>query len=147
MTLRLADLCARTEQCRFDLNRKIRMAGLSADAAERILNNLTERKFLDDSRFARAYARDKARFSGWGVHKIRQGLILKHIPSADISAALESIDPKDYIESLKRVALNKAKSLDMTSTEDVRKLYRHLMTKGYESKFISKIVNYLRKDR
>lgn len=144
MRLRLADLCARTEQCEADLRDKIRRAGLPADATERILTVLREQKFLDESRFACAYARDKARIAGWGTRKIRQGLAAKHISSSDISRALTSIDRREYIESFKRAALAKARSLDLADPADVQKLYRHLASRGFESSLISKGISSLK---
>lgn len=146
MRLRMADLCARTEQCSADLREKMRRAGLASDAIERILSALKEQKFLDDSRFARAYARDKSRFAGWGVMKIRQGLAAKRIPAPDIAQGIAAIDRREYIDAFKRAALAKARSLDLTEPTDVQKLYRHLASRGYESTLITKIVGFLRKD-
>lgn len=142
--MRLADLCARTEQCSADLRGKMLRAGLGRDAIERILEKLKERKFLDEARFARAYARDKARFSGWGIMKIRQGLAAKRIPSDLIDEGIAAIDRHGYIEALKRSALSKARQLDMSTPDGAQKLFRHLATRGYETSLISKIVNYLR---
>lgn len=147
MRLRMAELCARTEQCAFDLREKMRRARLPETAIDRILDSLRERKFLDEARFARAYAQDKVRLSGWGVHKIRQGLALKRISPELTSEAIAAIDRREYIESFKRVALTKAKSLDLTATEDIQKLYRHLASKGYETSLITKLISFLRKDQ
>lgn len=144
MRLRLAGLCSRIEQCSHDLRRKILNAGLSATQAEEILLFLREGKFLDDTRFARAYASDKARFSGWGVLKIRGGLMAKQIPADIIEAALGSIDRREYIEAFKRAASAKARSLDLSLPEDAARLYRHLASRGYEPALISKAVSSLR---
>ncbi len=145
--MRLADLCARSEQCESDLRRKIRLAGLTTDEADRIIEALQSGKFLDDARFARAYARDKVRFAGWGAAKIRMGLAAKRITGTLATQAIEAIDRREYIDALKRAALAKARSLDLTSREDVQKLYTHLAQRGFESQLISRITDYLRKDR
>lgn len=147
MRMRMADLCARTEQCASDLRTKMKHGGMTDEQTERILQSLRDNHFLDEARFARAYARDKARFAGWGVMKIRQGLAAKRIPSNLISEGIASIDRQEYIDSLKRAATSKARTLNLTQREDVLKLYRHLATKGYESTLISKIVTFLRKDQ
>ncbi|MBR5074717.1 MAG: RecX family transcriptional regulator [Bacteroidales bacterium] len=41
---------------------------------KQIVNSLVKDKYIDDSRFAKAYTRDKLRFSKWGPEKILQGL-------------------------------------------------------------------------
>lgn len=144
MRLRMADLCSRTEQCADDLRKKMRRAGMSADATERILDFLTEQKFLDEARFARAFARDKVRFAGWGSRKIRMALIAKHLSPADIAEGLVAIDRKDYIDALKRAALAKSRTLDLTDYADIQKLYRHLASKGFEPTLITRLTDYLR---
>ena len=49
---------------------------LEADTsgAEKVVDELVREKYIDDSRFARAYTRDKLRFSKWGPEKILRGL-------------------------------------------------------------------------
>ena len=41
---------------------------------KQIINGLVKDKYIDDSRFAKAFTRDKLRFSKWGPDKIRIGL-------------------------------------------------------------------------
>ena len=41
---------------------------------EEIISSLKKDKYMDDSRFARAFTRDKLRFSKWGPEKILRGL-------------------------------------------------------------------------
>lgn len=142
--MRLADLCARSEQCESDLVRKMRLWGLSGSAISDIIDTLKREKFLDDSRFARAYARDKARFSKWGRNKIRAGLSAKRISSADIAEGLASIDVEEYNCALRSAALTKARPLDLNRSEDVRKLYAHLLSRGYESSLIQQVIREIK---
>ena len=142
--LRLADLCARSEQCESDLMRKLRLWGLSASSAANVISDLRKGRFVDNSRFAGAFARDKARFSKWGRNKIRQGLLAKGISSEDIKEGLASIDEEDYLESLTSVASAKARALDLGKAEDLRKLYAHLLSRGYESTYIQPVIRKLK---
>lgn len=41
---------------------------------KQIVNSLVKDKYIDDSRFAKAFTRDKLRFSKWGPDKIMTGL-------------------------------------------------------------------------
>ena len=43
-------------------------------AIEQIIASLVKDKYIDDSRFAKAFTRDKLRFCGWGPEKILRGL-------------------------------------------------------------------------
>ena len=65
----MAGLCAKFEQCPYDIMAKLRKFGLTAEDAGEVLDSLREQKFVDEARYARSFARDKVRFSGWGRSK------------------------------------------------------------------------------
>lgn len=136
MLLRMAGLCAGAEQCAADIRSKILKKGFSPAEAEKMLAYLIANKYIDESRFSRAYAVDKVRFSGWGRMKVRMGLRGKGMPDAVISQALDYIPENEYSEALQKVLLAKAKSLDLTDVKDRQKLYRHLASRGFESQLI-----------
>lgn len=138
LRLRMADLCARSEQCAFDILTKLSRAGLTQGQAHEIIQYLEDHKFISEQRFAKAFTRDKIRFSGWGRHRIRVALAAKRISTAIISEALKEIETDsalaaDYQAALERVSLTKAKNLDLTEYEGRRKLYRFLTSRGFES--------------
>lgn len=136
MLVRMAGLCAGAEQCAVDIRSKILKQGFSPEDADRMLKYLQANKYIDDSRYARAYAVDKVRFSGWGRMKIRMGLRAKGMSDSIISQALEYIPEKDFAEALEKVLLAKARSLDLKDVKDRQKLYRHLASRGFESDHI-----------
>lgn len=138
--LRMADLCARGEHCSFEIREKLRKMHLPAASTEEIISYLVANRYVDDSRFARAFARDKVKFSGWGRNKIRMALAMKHLPAVDIREALEEIDAEEYQNALNRAAQAKAKGLDLTDYNDKAKLFRHLASRGFEPAAISKAV-------
>ncbi len=141
MKLRLAGLCARSEQCEYDLRQKIFKAGLSGAAADEIIEFLRTNRYLDERRYATAYCRDKVRFAGWGRRKIRQGLAAKRVPAAIINEGLESIDSKEYVEAIKRVGIAKARTLNLSVAEDRAKFYRYLASRGFETELIGKLAD------
>ncbi len=136
MLLRMAGLCAGAEQCAADIRSKILKKGFSAAEAEKMVAYLIANKYIDDSRFARAYAVDKVRFSGWGRMKVRMGLRGKGMSDSIISQALGYIPENEYSEALQKVLMAKAKSLDLADVKDRQKLYRHLASRGFESQLI-----------
>ena len=78
---RLRRQCSRREYCSADILKK---AGDALDGdrngAKEILDVLVADKYVDDLRYATAYAREKAMISGWGETKIRYMLSSKGIP-------------------------------------------------------------------
>lgn len=148
LKMRMASLCARSEQCVYDISLKLRRAGLNSQETESIIKFLIDNRFLSDERFAVHFASYKTRFSGWGRYKIQQALKAKRINSSLIQKAVEEIDPKDSEEALSRALANKAKSLDLTKKEDAMKLYRHLMGRGFESdRVLPEIKSLIKKAR
>ena len=145
--VRLAGMCVRAEQCRHDIVEKLKKADIPVADKRAILAELIEGKFIDDSRYARSFARDKVRLAGWGRRKVSQALRLKRIADADISSALEEIEDDEYAEVLMKVARRKAASLDLAVYEDCAKLYRHLISRGFESNLITTVVKQLRAEQ
>lgn len=136
MLVRMAGLCAGAEQCSSDIRAKILKQGFSVDEAEKMVSYLQQNRYIDDGRYARAYAVDKVRFSGWGRMKVSMGLRAKGLGDADIAHALEYIPETDYKEALQKAMATKARALDLYDVKDRQRLYRHLASRGFESQFI-----------
>lgn len=136
MLVRMAGLCAGAEQSAADIRSKILKQGFSTEEAERMIAYLQRNRYLDDERYARAYAVDKVRFSGWGRMKVRMGLRAKGMADSVIVQALEYIPEADYEETIGKVMRSKAKGLDITEVKDRQKLYRQMAARGFESQMI-----------
>ncbi len=76
---RMQTLCAKSEQCSFDIAQKLKRAGLSGADIKQTIASLTASRFIDDTRYARAFAADKVRFSHWGRRKISFALDRKSV--------------------------------------------------------------------
>ena len=137
---RMAGLCAKSEQCTFDINTKLFKAGLPKEKREEIIEYLTENRYLDDARFARSFSSYKVRFAAWGRRKIRMALAAKRISSELISEALDNIDEKDYLAAAARVTEAWKKETDLTDREQKAKLFRRLMSRGFESDIIKQVL-------
>lgn len=135
---RMAGLCAKSEQCTYDIRVKLYKAGLTGDKRDEIIKYLTANRYLDDARFARSFASYKVRFSSWGKRKIRMALAAKRIATDLITAALEQIDEEEYREALIRALNSGKKELDPSDREQRSRLYRKLLARGFESDLILK---------
>lgn len=141
---RMADLCARSEQCEADIRQKLYRLGLKSGEVQEIVSKLISQSFIDNARYARAFANDKCRFSAWGRNKIRVGLIAKRICAADIAQALDALDPAEYNDALRRTAAAKARGMDFEGPdgrENRLKLFRHIISRGFESDLASKAIS------
>lgn len=139
---RLETLCARSEQCTFDLRRKLYRWGVGQRDADRIVASLERNRFVDDARFAHAYVLEKVRCSRWGRVKVRVGLLAKRIDRDIIDEAMEEeIDEREYRDNLLEVMRAKRRTVeDADSYEGKTRLFRYGISRGYESAEVVKVL-------
>ncbi|MBR4338742.1 MAG: RecX family transcriptional regulator [Bacteroidaceae bacterium] len=136
---RLSARCSTAELCLSDIHRKLDATELTDEEKERIIRRLLDEGYVDEARYARAFVRDKFRFSGWGRVKIAQGLHAKQISSADIQEALKEIDDDDYRRALRDAIVAKRRTLRGASDYETNaKLIRFAQSRGYEMAVILK---------
>ena len=88
--------CSRMESCSRDIYRKaLKALDGDAEAADRLVASLVADRFVDDLRYASAFAREKASLQGWGPVKITFQLRGKGIPDETIREALAEIDTEN----------------------------------------------------
>ncbi|MCM1109950.1 MAG: RecX family transcriptional regulator [Clostridium sp.] len=139
--VRLETLCADSEQCTANLLAKLRRWGVSASDASEIVDSLVDRRFVDDRRFAMAYARDKMRFGRWGRAKIRVGLYAKRIPAPLIDEALEALDDDLYSKVCLATLRSRVRSASLPGDYDGRtRLYRFGLQRGFEPALLSELI-------
>lgn len=140
---RLELQCAKAEMCSCEALEKMKRWGLSSRDAESVLDSLTSRRFIDDSRYASAFVRDRYRFKRWGRRKIAYALSLKRIPRPVIQTALESIDVAEYETILRGLIRTRIGMMDASvakSFEGRTKLFRMAVSRGYEPELIARIL-------
>lgn len=142
---RLRGLCSRREYCVEDVLKKA-TDGLEGDraAAQEVVDVLVKEKYVDDLRYASAYARDKAAIQGWGEVKIRYMLSAKGVPRDVIDKALQEIDQNKADSRLEKLLQNKFKSLK-DDPQCRLKLLRFALGRGYSYDEVSKVVDSLMK--
>lgn len=147
LKLRIAGLCAGSEQCEADIRKKLAATSLSRQETDDLISFLQQQNFINENRFAKAFSRDKVRFSGWGKAKIKAALQMKRISSRAISEGIGSIDNNDYLEAIKRAGKAKARNLNLSSPKDTAKFIRHLHSRGFESSLIFQLLEAMRISR
>jgi len=136
--------CAYQERSQQEVRDKLYEWGLWPQAVENIISGLIEDNFLNEQRFANAYALGKFRQKQWGRAKIKQGLKFKKVPEVLIKKALQGIENDDYMRALQKILEKKAKLLTEKDTYKKNyKLKQYAMGRGYESDLIADVLKEL----
>ena len=78
---------------RDELRSRLLRKGHEEQDVEGVLETLVADGLLDDAEFARCYVADKRGLSGWGVQRIRRGLVALGVAGEVIDAALGNAGP------------------------------------------------------
>lgn len=129
---RLEALCSRAEHSSGEMLRKMAVWGLPEEARERVVEQLRRGRYVDDERYARAFARDKARYDKWGRRKIDQALMQKGVSESVRRLALGEIPDSLYSASLRPLLEQKLRALKAKSGYEMYcKLMRFAAGRGY----------------
>ena len=118
--LRLAALCAQAEHCEYEMQEKMRRWEIADDAQARVMQRLITERYVDDERFARAFANDKVKYNKWGRRKVEQAMWLKHIAEDIRQRVLDSIDDEEYIAILRPLLQQKRRSVKAHNDYELR---------------------------
>ncbi|MBO5108546.1 MAG: RecX family transcriptional regulator [Bacteroidales bacterium] len=144
---RMRGLCSRREYCRQDIMKKVLAAlGGDADEAGRIMDRLVEENYIDDLRYASAFARDKSSIAGWGATKIRYMLAAKGIDRETIAAALQEVDEGKASDRLEKLLSAKVRSLK-DDPQCRMKLLRFALGRGYQYDEAAEVIDRLLNER
>jgi len=133
--------CAYQDRCTFEVLQKLRDWGVDEERIPKIVESLTEDKFLNDDRYTVSFVSSKFRLKHWGRIKIAYELRLKKIPSELIFSALESIDENEYASTLQTLITRKSKEVkDTDAFRKKQKVARFLISKGFESELVFKMM-------
>lgn len=142
---RMRNLCSLREYCRSDIMKKA-LTALEGDKekAEKVVDKLVEEKYIDELRYASAFARDKSSLAGWGETKIRYMLSSKGITRDVISQALEDIDDSKAKNRLEKLMENKYRTLK-DDPQCKLKMLRFGLGRGYGYEEVSETLDSLMK--
>lgn len=138
---RLQAQCVRREYCVSDITAKaVKALDGDREAAQAVVDALVADRFVDNLRYASAFAREKASLSGWGPVKIRYALAAKGIARETMAEALEEIDGASADRKMETVLRTKYRTL----AEDPQcrlKLLKFGLGRGYEYEDIRQLVD------
>ena len=140
--LTLAALCAQAEHCQWEMVEKMRKWDIPEEAQARIMERLVKERYVDDERFARAFAKDKVRYNKWGRRKVEQALWQKHIDEDIRKNVLNEIDDEEYLSVLRPLLKQKRKSIKAQNDYELnQKLMRFALGRGFTFDIIKQCID------
>jgi regulatory protein len=133
--------CAYQERCHQEVRAKLIEYGLSRGDVDELIADLITEGYLNEERFAKAFAGGKFRMKKWGRIKIEHELERKGLTPGCIRAGLREIDEVQYLETLRQLLLLKSGQID-AENEFVRKdkLASYAIQKGYEAELVWRLL-------
>lgn len=134
--------CAYQERSQYEVRGKLIEWGCYGDDLEEVIVVLIDGNFLNEERFAKAYAGGKFRMKQWGRLKIKQGLQLKKISSYCIKKGLETISDEDYEQTLLHLLEKKKGEISEKNPLKLQyKLAAYLQSRGFEPELVWALIN------
>lgn len=118
-----------------EMKKYLKQRAENADDADRVLQRLRERNYIDDARYARDYARAHAQTRKQGKFRIARELRTRGVPDRHIEAALEAVFADTDETALVRARMAR-KLRDVRGPLDEKKrasIYRSLLRAGFSA--------------
>lgn len=133
--------CAYQERSHHEVKKKLYDYGLRTDEVDELLSKLITDGFVNEERFAKAYAGGKFRMKKWGRLKIEQELNALGLSRRCISSGMKEITDDDYQETLRHL-LEKKNNLVTETDSFVRrdKLAKYAIGRGYEPDLVWRLI-------
>ena len=135
--VKAAKYCAYQERSHQEVRDKLYEWGLWKKDVEEIILQLITDGYLNEERFAIAFAGGKFRIKKWGRIKIRIELKKKSVSDYCIKKALGEIDDREYIRTMKEIIEKKLKGFRSYKLQ-VRnyKIAQYVISRGYEPELV-----------
>ena len=135
---RIRKWCAFQERSHFEARRKLLSFGMTNAEAERTVAALISENYINEERFAIAYAGGHFRLKQWGRARIKSGLREHRVSEPCITAALKQIEKHDYERAVHKLAARKLQSIPgIDRRRKYQTTYRYLVGRGFEPELVS----------
>ncbi|NBP70301.1 MAG: RecX family transcriptional regulator [Cytophagia bacterium] len=146
--IKLYRFCAYQERCHQDVETKLHDLGIRGDEADEVIHHLISEGFLNEERFAKAFANGKFRQKQWGRLKITNELEQRNLSRHCIQAGLREIGDDEYVATLKNLLSKKAPGIEADNVFTLRdRLSRYALQKGFEADIVWRELKVLFPDK
>lgn len=141
---KLRHYCGYQDRSHAEVKSKLYELGVRKVEHDEMIATLIEEDYLNEERFAIAFAGGKFRMKQWGRVKIKYELKLKQVSEYNIKKAMKEINEEQYLKTLNELAAEKYD--DLKSGQWLvrkKKTMDYLLQKGYEPELISRAIQQI----
>lgn len=145
---KLKHYCAYQERSHSEVRDKLFNLGVWKKDHDAIIATLIEENYLNEERFAIAFAGGKFRMKQWGRVRIKYELKQRQVSDYSIRKALRQIEEPVYLQTLQQLATSKYALLkgDQYLVRK-KKTSDYLIQKGYEPELVNAAIAALAKNK
>lgn len=132
---------ARRDHASTELKQKLRKKGFDESAINNVIDELSDRGYINDESFALSFAREKIELNRWGPQKIRAALFKKRVQKNIIDKALKNATENLQQEQICVDLALKKKQRFLREEDPVKrkqKIYNYLAGRGFSNTDIRK---------
>ncbi len=138
---KLENFCVYQDRCHHEVEKKLNEMHMIPEACEVIILHLMEHDFLNEERFTKSFSRGKFKIKKWGKQRIIRELKMRDISEYNIKNGLNEIDPDEYLETLKEIAIKKRDSItEKNPYKKSQKITNFLFYRGFENNLVYEVV-------
>jgi regulatory protein len=127
--------CAFQERTEWEVRQKMKQYSFSVGQQDKLVELLKSEKFINDESFTEHYIMGKMNQKQWGKQMLKTKLLQKRIAMDMIMKYIDCISDEHYLSNL-RYCIEKWTRSKLVDTDCYPKLYRYLLSKGYEHELI-----------
>jgi regulatory protein len=130
--------CSTKEVCIMEAKTKMRKWNVPEADSDKIISSLIESGYIDEERYAKAFANDKLIIDKWGPQKVRMALKQKGIKETLISKAISEKNVNQEVV-ISELLSKKIKSFKKLADDEIyAKLMRFGLSRGFDYALVSK---------
>jgi regulatory protein len=127
------NFCVYQERTQQEVRDKLWELEVDRDWIEEIISQLIVENFINEERFAKAFAGGKFRMKKWGRVKITMELKIRKLSEYCIKKGLKEIPEEDYLKTLSELMEEKITAIkEQNQYKKNHKIAAYLIGKGYE---------------
>lgn len=140
--------CAYQERSHLEVKKRLFDYGLRSDEVDQLLSKLITDGFVNEERFAKAYAGGKFRMKKWGRMMIENELNALGLSSRNITRGLKEIEAGDYEKALQQLLDKKNSQLNEPDVFKKRdRMAKYAIGRGYEPELVWQMLKKMKIER
>ena len=130
---KLENFCSYQERCHKEVEEKLREYGMIQSASQEIIAQLIQEDYLNETRFAKNFARGKFRIKNWGRNRISRELKSRNITDYNIKMGMQEFTDIEYEETFYNLIEKRKKSVEhLPIDQQKKKIFSYLSYRGWE---------------